>query len=216
MVEGVSYQTAVVDEQIRKSNLKAAIKRGNHASANLHPDEIHKLMMKDVGHGFVLPLSLEGINNLRGAELAPLGVAKQFSIDENGEQIPKFRATHDQSFAPLQGDSVNERIDRTSLLDCNYGFTLQRLIHAVLVLRHRHPLSPILLSKVGLDSAYSNTVECIAPRILRLNPASCLTLSQGCTFDCHLDTVVILQHSPLFQKWSVIWQIIYCNVVVGT
>ena len=154
IVEGVSYQTAVVDEQIRKSNLKAAIKRGNHASANLHPDEIHKLMMKDVGHGFVLPLSLEGINNLRGAELAPLGVAKQFSIDENGEQIPKFRATHDQSFAPLQGDSVNERIDRTSLLDCNYGFTLQRLIHAVLVLRHRHPLSPILISKVDLDSAY--------------------------------------------------------------
>jgi len=59
------------------------------------------LMTKDVCRGYVLPLSMDGIRNLQGAELAPLGVAKQFSINEKGEQVQKFRVTLDQSFSPV-------------------------------------------------------------------------------------------------------------------
>jgi len=101
LVQGVSYAEAVPDEHTRISNLSAAIVRGNHVSALKHPEQIQKLMTKDVCRGYVLPLSMDGIRNLQGAELAPLGVAKQFSINEKGEQVQKFRVTLDQSFSPV-------------------------------------------------------------------------------------------------------------------
>ena len=49
---------------------------------------------------------------------------------------------------------MNERIDAEKLLDCNYGFTMRRLIHSIVNIWLQHPDSHIVISKVDLDKAY--------------------------------------------------------------
>ena len=123
---------------MRTSNLTAAITRGNHKSASDHPTVLQKLFTNDVSRGFILPISAPSLLKLRGTEISPLGIVRQSTIDENGSIVTKFRGTHDQSFPPAEGPSMNERIDADKLLHCNYGLTMKRLIHSIVTIQLQH------------------------------------------------------------------------------
>ena len=173
--DGVDYSRATITDNVRLSNLTSAINRGNHKSASDHPEVLQRLVQDDVSRGFILPISVQCLCKLNNAEISPLGVVKQSTINETGSIIPKFRGTHDQSFPPAEGLSMNDRIDTAKLLHCNYGFTMRRLIHSIVTVRLQHPTSHIVISKVDLDKAY---------RRLHATPSLVASLGLAGMFSC--------------------------------
>jgi hypothetical protein len=82
-------------------DLEFHLQRGNHQSATRHKKILNKLILDDITKGFALPLPIQLYKLLPNASIAPLGCHEQETINEEGERIPKFRMTHDQSFPGL-------------------------------------------------------------------------------------------------------------------
>ena len=102
---------------------------GNHKGASSKLDLLHKLVDKDVAHGYCLPLPLEKIESLPGVLMAPMNIMEQNTIDETGKIVPKDRLTHDQSYEWRAGASVNSRVEKELLLPCMFGACFKRLIN---------------------------------------------------------------------------------------
>ena len=145
-----------VDEETRKSDLKAMIKRGNHKSTSKNKNfkVLEKAFSKEVKLGWSIPVTIKAITKIKNAFVIPLGVANQYSIDETGQRIPKQRVTHDATFPTPSGDSVNNRTIDALLQQCIYGQCLRRVIHAIHRLRLAKPSTKIMMSKYDLDAAY--------------------------------------------------------------
>jgi hypothetical protein len=75
--------------------------RGNHQSAKAQSNRILKMMTSEVENGWQLILPRVAIFLLPSAILGPLGIVTQDTISEQGEIVPKWRLTHDQSFNPV-------------------------------------------------------------------------------------------------------------------
>ena len=101
-----------------------------------------------------MPLAIESLQSIKNAEVVPLGVAEQFSINEKGERYIKRRVTHDCSFPGPSGVSVNNRVQQESLQPCFYGFCLLRILHMISAMQRRWPTKRILIGKTDLDTAY--------------------------------------------------------------
>jgi hypothetical protein len=65
------------------------------------------MIQEDVEWGFALPLPIELLPYISNASIVPLGCHEQTTINASGEQVSKFRLTHDQSFPGPSGSSVN-------------------------------------------------------------------------------------------------------------
>ena len=102
----------------------------------------------------MLPITVESIKKLVGAAVIPIGVAQQTSINEKGERYTKRRTTHDASFSPPFGKSINDRMLTDCLEPCFYGHCLIRILHAIHAMRISFPDMVILLIKCDLDAAY--------------------------------------------------------------
>jgi hypothetical protein len=94
---GSSWPLAHLDEMEREKDVEEAIIFGNHNGAVNQQDLLIKLVKDDVTRGFALPLPLDKIASIPGILLAPLNMA-QSTINKWGENIPKDRLTHDQSW----------------------------------------------------------------------------------------------------------------------
>ena len=134
ITEGVTYNLEEVSEEDRRRDLDHMIKRGNHKSAEspiANADALQANYAKEIKNGWMLPVTVESLQKLKGAAVIPVGVASQFSIDENGKQIIKRRTTHDASFPPLSEQSINNRMIRDLLADCFFGHCLLRILHQI-------------------------------------------------------------------------------------
>jgi hypothetical protein len=108
----------------------ALIAYGNHKSANDNDDVIRKSLLSEVNYGFALVIPLETINKIPHAMVVPLGIADQFTIDSNGNRIPKRRRTHDQTYHHLKnGKSSNDLTDKSKLPPLIYGHCIIRVLH---------------------------------------------------------------------------------------
>ena len=68
-------------------------------------------MNMDVELGYAIPITVGGVRKLKDAEVYPVGLQNQMTIDEEGNTIPKKRVTNDLSHNRASGESVNQRID---------------------------------------------------------------------------------------------------------
>ena len=70
---------------------------GNHKSSHsvLNSDVLDKSISKDIDHGWILPLAIESLQNIKNAGVMPLGVAEQFSMNEEGGSYIKIHVTDD-------------------------------------------------------------------------------------------------------------------------
>ena len=156
MDKGVEYPLDEIKKEELQKDLHEMIDRGNHKSATLKENE--KSLLKnyevEVKHGWMLPMTVNSIRKLVGAAVIPIGVATQTTVDENGDRYTKRRTTHDASFAPPSGKSINNRMDREALEPCFYGHCLLRFLHSIHRMRIEHPTLLILLIKYDLDAAY--------------------------------------------------------------
>ena len=157
MVYGIQYPFKEdIDEPTRLEQLRANMERGNHKSA-LKPEgrkHVTKLMQADVTNGYAVPITLDGVRRLKDAEVYPVGLQDQNTIDERGNIIPKKRVTHDLSHNRKTGESVNQRVDMSRLKKSMYGHAMSRVLHLIHHLRRRHPGKRILANKFDIDKAY--------------------------------------------------------------
>ena len=89
-----------------------------------------------------------------GAEVASLGVAVQHTLDEEGNRIKERRETHDFSFPPPEGESINDRVIDELLHPCIHGRCLLRQTHQIHRMQLDHPNKKILAKKLDIDAAY--------------------------------------------------------------
>ena len=153
---GIDYPADELDEETRMRDLKAQLERGNHKSA-LTPEAepiVNKLFRQDAELGYLITISKECILKLKHAEVYPLGLQHQLTIDEQGRQIPKKRVTHDLSNQKKKGRSINQRIDESLVPTTMYGHALQRFAHLIHHIRRHHPNRRILMCKSDFEKAY--------------------------------------------------------------
>ena len=68
-------------------------------SATDELEQVKRLLSKDVTHGFSVPLPALTVTLLPFPVVIPFGLAKQWTLDNRGERVPKFRMTQDMSFS---------------------------------------------------------------------------------------------------------------------
>ncbi len=59
-----------------------ALTFGDHKGASAKPELSMKLIGKDVKHGYSIPISLDGVNQILGLEIAPMNIIAQNTINE--------------------------------------------------------------------------------------------------------------------------------------
>ena len=103
LTEGLNYNLEQIPEIVRRSNLIAQVTRGKHPSASEPENEaiLLKNYDKEVSHGWMLPVTKECVTKLKDAGVIPIGVAIQFTIDDEGNRSVKRRTTHDAFPLPL-------------------------------------------------------------------------------------------------------------------
>ena len=156
ILEGVSYPLSTTTEAEHKADIIHMISRGNHKSATTPQNEptLLKNYNKQVDKVWMLPITIESVSKIKGAGVIPIGYATKFSINEDGNRYTKRTTTRNASFPPTSGNSVNERIIRDLFTECFYGHFLLRFLHAIHIMRWKHPILRIFITKIDLEAAY--------------------------------------------------------------
>jgi hypothetical protein len=154
--EGAEFPLRAISDDDRLAAVRANLARGNHKSARGHEAKLISMLKEEVEKGWQLPLPKGAALEIKGCEVAPLGLVVQTTMDEKGRPMDKLRLTHDQSFNPkgVTGLSVNDRVDASQLTVARFGKAFSRFIYHISYLRQLWPDDPILLTKVDWKSAY--------------------------------------------------------------
>ena len=152
--------------------LQKQLQKGNHKSTDLHKDDrpnVTKAMHTDVTRGFGIIMTPQCAAKIKQAEIYPLGLQHQTTINDRGEIIPKKRVCHDLSNNRKSGLSLNQRVIEEEIPTVLFGYTLMRVLSAIHHLRYFNPNERILLNKVDIEKAYRRlhttgkmTAKCIA------------------------------------------------------
>ena len=98
------------------------INHGNHKSAKAESnvEALLKSYNKEVSKGWMIPIYITSLNRLILARVIPIGVVTQWTINSKGDRKNKQRVTHDCSFSPPSGHSINTNTDIEKLDECIY------------------------------------------------------------------------------------------------
>ena len=155
LTNGVNFPVAEVSERLRRLDIEAAVKRGNHKSAIQKNDVLEKSLEKEIAKGWIVTLPVEAVRKLPDVVINPMGVATHLGVSEDGTFVPKDRITHDLSFpGKFSMESVNSRVNESELEPCMFGHTLLRMIHYIVNLRRRHKKRRIFVRKEDFKSAF--------------------------------------------------------------
>jgi hypothetical protein len=175
ITSGMPYRYAQdIDDDTREKEMLAMIARGNHKSAQANPEQVGRLLSKDVVHGFSMVLPIEVVPLIPGAMVQPTGLAEQWVLNEEGERMIKYRITQDLTYAETDKDSqisVNSRIDMGEYKEMIYGWCLPRIIHFIVALRLAWPLTAIFICKYDYSDAYrriAHSAKAVAQTITTL------------------------------------------------
>jgi hypothetical protein len=146
--------TREITETERETEVLAMLARGNHKSAQDEPEIVGKLLSKDVVHGFSMVIPIELVPLIPNAMVQPVGLAKQWTLDEEGNRVVKYRITQDLSYSEAKDVSINSRIDMEQYPEMVYGWALPRIIHFIVALRLAWPLRTIFIAKYDYSDAY--------------------------------------------------------------
>ena len=155
-INGISYPITELDENTRINMVESQAKKGNHKSTDTKEAKVlvTKAMETDVKRGFGIIMTKQCAMKIKGAEIYPLGLQHQQTINERGEIIPKKRVTHDLSNNRRSKLSINQRVIEEEVPAVQFGFALSRVLHLIHHIRRRHPNKRILMNKVDIEKAY--------------------------------------------------------------
>jgi len=89
LTSGGHYPLVPLSNDHMKSDLEEGIAFGNHKSAMDSSKWMMSTLNKEIIRGWQLPLLTDKLHLIPGALVAPLGNAKQTTIDDQGNQTPK-------------------------------------------------------------------------------------------------------------------------------
>jgi hypothetical protein len=152
------YSRTITDEEREKERTEL-LARGNHKSAQDEPEQIARLLQKEVLHGFALPIPVSVVEKIKGSSIQPLGLAKQWGLQSDGSRKVKYRMTQDLTYCltmTLAGlpVSINSRIDMDLYSEMIFGWCLLRIITLIVSLRFHYPKLRILIAKYDYSDAY--------------------------------------------------------------
>eukprot|EP00957_Ditylum_brightwellii_P196707 14987518-Ditylum_brightwellii.AAC.1 len=101
-----------------------------------------------------MPLMLAAAEIIKDGVIAPYSITNQMTFAELGEQAPKQRITHDQSFCYSSSKALNKRIHKDLFPPLIYGYCLLRHILYIHALRMKYPKRQIVIGKYDVKSAY--------------------------------------------------------------
>jgi hypothetical protein len=128
---GANFPLEPISKENRLKDLAFHKEWGNHRSLSKFSSFIDPVITEDIECGFTVPLSINTLDKLPNASLAPLGCHKQTTINALDEMVQKYCLTHDQSFPGPSGSSVNLRVKKNLIPPIRYSFVLSRLIHYI-------------------------------------------------------------------------------------
>ncbi len=98
LVTGMPHRCSrEITEAEREREVLAMLTRGNHKSAQDEPEIVEQLLSKDAVHGFSMVTPTELVPPIPNAMVQPVGLAKQWTLDEEGNRKVKHRITQDLS-----------------------------------------------------------------------------------------------------------------------
>jgi hypothetical protein len=110
-----------------------------------------------------MPVLPSVVPKIKKALLQPLGLAKQTTLNEEGDRIDKYRLTQDLSYSQSgDGKSINSRINTSLYVEMIYGWCLIRIIHFIVALRLAFPTHQILICKYDYSDAYRRITHAAA------------------------------------------------------
>ena len=156
MSKGQELPLEEIPEAKRVDDVDWMLERGNHKSAEKpeNAKDLQKMNNREVQHRWMLPVTVECVKKIKGAGVIPIGVAEQYTMDENGNRMKKKRTTHNALFEPPLKMSINNRLLRDLLTPCFYGHCLLRILHIVHIMRWTNPSKGIFITKLDMDSGY--------------------------------------------------------------
>ena len=158
LITGMPYRySREITEEETETEVLAMLARVNHKSAKEEPEIVEKLLTKDVVHGFTMVIPIELVPLIPNAMVQPVGLAKQWTLDEDGNRIIKYRITQDLSYSETSKESpmsINSRIDMDRYPEMVYGWALPRIIHFIVALRLATPKRTIFIAKNDYSDAY--------------------------------------------------------------
>ncbi|OEU12035.1 hypothetical protein FRACYDRAFT_245162 [Fragilariopsis cylindrus CCMP1102] len=201
-------------EDERMAELEANLERGNHNSAKDDEEVLIKMAYKEVKHGFMVPVSVEIVKEIKNAMIQAVGIVSQWTINAKGERVVKKRLTHDLSYWITQSyASVNSRCNLDKYPPMIYGWCLIRIIHYIVALRAAFPDKRILISKYDFSDAYrriAHAAQAAAQTIFVIGQVAfiCLRLSFGGSVNppswCSVSEMItdLSNELPLIPKWN--------------
>jgi hypothetical protein len=124
--------------------------RGNHKSTQDDPEIVEQLLSKDVVHGFSMVTPVELAPLMPHAMVQPVGLAKQWTLNKQGNRKIKHQITQDLSCAETSKSSkddpisinsrINSRIDMDQHPEMVHGWALPCIIHFIMGLQLAWPL----------------------------------------------------------------------------
>lgn len=155
---GTEFPLIDIPDHKQLGNLRENTKYSNHKSASgERANLLSEKLKKEVVLGWNIPILPSHILDLvhAGAEIAPIGMANQASINDQGELVYKDRLTHDQSWeGKVSGTSINSKVINEEVEPLFYRYIISRFINYIVVLRISHPDKRILMRKDDFKSAY--------------------------------------------------------------
>jgi hypothetical protein len=78
--KGSAWPVAQLDEETRLTRIDDHIARGNHKSASTYASELMSKIEDEVKQGWMVPIPISLVKEIRNAEMAPLGIVHQFQV----------------------------------------------------------------------------------------------------------------------------------------
>ena len=122
-------------DELKVSDVKAAIAQGNSKSTTGHEKLIQSKYKTEVERGWMLPIPLQAINSIEGVGITPIGITNQTTLNEKGEVIGKKQITHDCSRQGASSFFINNRVNETLLEECCFGLCLLCILYQIHQLR---------------------------------------------------------------------------------
>jgi hypothetical protein len=158
-----------IAEEERETEVIAMLVRGNHKSAQDEPEIVEKLLSKNVVHGFSMVIPKALVPLIPHAMVQPaVGLAKQWTLDDQGNRVIKCRITQDLSCSEMSKKDfnysttrskkepqvlINSRMDMEQYPEMVHGWALPRIIHFTVVLRLAWPERTIFIAKYDHSDA---------------------------------------------------------------
>lgn len=80
------------------ATLEQMIKQGNHTKDPENKKILAELICRDINYSYGLTLAIKTVWKIKLAEVYPMNVVHQETVNKLGETVPKTRASHDLSF----------------------------------------------------------------------------------------------------------------------